>query len=159
MPTNIVGLTDLYQTRAHTWNFENGLAFWAVSHLKHSLRLYTYMFSWWRRFGTTPVKRKTSLSHANPILVHDSLVSAPSYRHNLLRAALIVTVFHASSALMRLCELVFPDKKSFATNAKSLFDTQSTLWNRYPFDHHLRFPVSCFLPSASQWSTNGLSVI
>ena len=59
-----------------------------------------------RRFGT-PVKRKTPLSRANLLFVLDSMVSAPSHDDKLF-AAIILTGFHA---LMRLGELVFPDKK------------------------------------------------
>jgi hypothetical protein len=59
-----------------------------------------------RRFGT-PVRRKTPLSHANLLFILDSMVSELSH-NQLLFAALILTGFHT---LMRLGELVFPDKK------------------------------------------------
>ena len=59
-----------------------------------------------RRFGS-PVKRKAPLSHANLLFVLDSIVSAPSH-DDLLFAAQLLTGFHA---LLRLGELVFPDKK------------------------------------------------
>ena len=66
-----------------------------------------------RRFGT-PVKHKTPLSHANLLFILDSMVSEPSH-DELLFAALIFTGFHA---LMRLGELVFPDKKSLRNYRK-----------------------------------------
>lgn len=66
-----------------------------------------------RRFGS-PVKRKSPLSHANLLLILDSMVSSPSY-DDLLFAALILTGFHA---LMRLGELVFPDKKALRNYRK-----------------------------------------
>ena len=66
-----------------------------------------------RRFGT-PTKRKAPLSHANLLFVLDSMVSEPSH-DELLFAALILTGFHA---LMRLGELVFPDKKNLRNYRK-----------------------------------------
>ena len=66
-----------------------------------------------RRFGTT-VTRKAPLSHANLLFLIDSLVSRPSY-DDLLFLAMVLTGFHA---LMRLGELVFPDKKSLRNYRK-----------------------------------------
>ena len=66
-----------------------------------------------RRFGT-PVKRKAPLSHANLLHVIDSMVSVPSH-DDLLFLALILTGFHA---LMRLGELVFPDKRALRNYRK-----------------------------------------
>lgn len=66
-----------------------------------------------RRFGT-PVKRKVPLSHANLLHILDSMVSAPSH-DDLLFSMLILTGFHA---LMRLGELVFPDKKALRNYCK-----------------------------------------
>ena len=66
-----------------------------------------------RRFGT-PVKRKVPLSHADLLYVLDSMVSRPSH-DQLLFGALILTGFNA---LMRLGELVFPDKKDLRSYRK-----------------------------------------
>jgi hypothetical protein len=82
-----------------------------------------------RRFGT-PVKRKAPLSHANLLLILDSMVSAPSH-DDLLFAAIILTGFHA---LMRLGELVFPDKKALRNYRKiSLRHSVSILPSQYSF--------------------------
>jgi hypothetical protein len=82
-----------------------------------------------RRFGT-PVKRKTPLSHANLLFVLDSIVSSPSH-DDLLFAAVMLTGFHA---LMRLGELVFPDKKELRNYRKiSLRHSVSTLPHQYSF--------------------------
>ena len=82
-----------------------------------------------RRFGT-PVKQKTPLSHANLLLILDSMVSAPSH-DDLLFAALILTGFHA---LMRLGELVFPDKKALRNYRKiSLWHSVSINPGQYSF--------------------------
>ena len=59
-----------------------------------------------RRFGT-PTKRKAPFSHADLQRVLDSLPSTPSH-DDLLFSAILLTGFHA---LMRLGELVFPDKR------------------------------------------------
>ena len=66
-----------------------------------------------RRFGT-PVTRKSPLSHANLLFILDSIVSEPSH-DELLFAALVLTGFHG---LLRLGELVFPDKKSLRNYRK-----------------------------------------
>jgi hypothetical protein len=82
-----------------------------------------------RRFGT-PVKRKTPLSHANLLFVLDSMVSSPSH-DDLLFAAIMLTGFHA---LMRLGELVFPDKRELRNYRKiSLRHSVSTLPHQYSF--------------------------
>jgi hypothetical protein len=82
-----------------------------------------------RRFGS-PVKRKTPLSHANLLFVLDSMVSNPSH-DELLFAALILTGFHA---LLRLGELVFPDKKTLRNYRKiSLRHSVSIFPDRYSF--------------------------
>ena len=82
-----------------------------------------------RRFGT-PVKRKTPLSRANLLLILDSMVSEPSH-DDLLFAALILTGFHG---LMRLGELVFPDKKKLRNYRKiSLRHSVSILPEQYSF--------------------------
>ena len=82
-----------------------------------------------RRFGT-PVKRKTPLSRANLLLILDSMVSEPSH-DDLLFAALILTGFHG---LMRLGELVFPDKKKLQ-NYRKIFlrHSVSILPEQYSF--------------------------
>ena len=59
-----------------------------------------------RRFGT-PTKRKAPFSYADLQRVLDSLPSTPSH-DDLLFSAILLTGFHA---LMRLGELVFPDKR------------------------------------------------
>ena len=59
-----------------------------------------------RRFGT-PTQRKAPFSHADLQRVLDSLPSTPSH-DDLLFSAILLTGFHA---LMRLGELVFPDKR------------------------------------------------
>ena len=82
-----------------------------------------------RRFGS-PVKRKAPLSHADLLLVLDSIVSNPSH-DDLLFAAIILTGFHA---LMRLGELVFPDKKELRNYRKiSLRHTVSVLPHQFSF--------------------------
>ena len=82
-----------------------------------------------RRFGR-PVKRKAPLSHANLLHILDSMVSAPSH-DDLLFAALVLTGFHA---LMRLGELVFPDKKNLRNYRKiSLRHSVSVLPTQYSF--------------------------
>jgi hypothetical protein len=82
-----------------------------------------------RRFGS-PVKRKAPLSHANLLFVLDSTVSAPSH-DELLFVALLFTGFHA---LLRLGELVFPDKKKLRNYRKiALRHTVSILLSHYSF--------------------------
>jgi hypothetical protein len=82
-----------------------------------------------RRFGS-PVQRKTPLSHANLLHILDSMISQPSH-DDLLFAALILTGFHA---LMRLGELVFPDKKILRNYRKiSLRHSVSLFPERYSF--------------------------
>ena len=82
-----------------------------------------------RRFRT-PVKRKTPFSHANLLFILDSMVSSPSHE-DLLFAALNLTGFHA---LMRLGELVFPDKKALQNYRKiSLQHSVSILPSQYSF--------------------------
>ena len=82
-----------------------------------------------RRFGT-PVKRKAPLSRADLLLVLDSMISNPSH-DDLLFGALIVTGFHG---LMRLGELVFPDKVDLRNYRKiSLRHSLSVLPHQYSF--------------------------
>ena len=82
-----------------------------------------------RRFGR-PVKRKAPLSHANLLHILNSMVSAPSH-DDLLFAALVLTGFHA---LMRLGELIFPDKKNLRNYRKiSLRHSVSVLPTQYSF--------------------------
>jgi hypothetical protein len=66
-----------------------------------------------RRFGT-PTKRKAPFSHADLQRVLDGLPSAPSH-DDLLFCAILLTGFHA---LMRLGELVFPDKRALRNYRK-----------------------------------------
>lgn len=84
-----------------------------VRHNRKSLLVSRTMTGCMRRFGR-PVKRKAPLSHANLLFVLDSIISAPSH-DDLLFAALMVTGFHA---LLRLGELVFPDKKKLRNYKK-----------------------------------------
>jgi len=82
-----------------------------------------------RRFGSA-VDRKSPLSHANLLFVLDSMVSAPSH-DELLFAAIILTAFYA---LMRLGELVFPDKRDHRNYRKlSLRHSVSVLPSQYSF--------------------------
>ena len=82
-----------------------------------------------RRFGS-PVKRKAPLSCANLLQVLDSIVSSTSH-DNLLFAALILTGF---DGLMRLRELVFPDKKALRNYHKiSLHHSVSVQPTQYSF--------------------------
>ena len=82
-----------------------------------------------RRFGR-PVKRKAPLSHANLLHILDSMGSAPSH-DDLLFAALVLTGSHV---LMRLGELVFPDKKNLRNYRKiSLRHSVSILPTQYSF--------------------------
>ena len=82
-----------------------------------------------RRFGS-PVKHKAPLSRANLLHVLDSIVSSPSH-DNLLFSALILTGFHG---LMRLGELVFPDKKALRNYRKiSLHHSVSVQRTQYSF--------------------------
>jgi hypothetical protein len=82
-----------------------------------------------RRFGS-PVKRKTPFSHADLLLVLDSMGLHPSH-DDLLFSALLLTGFHA---LMRLGELVFPDKRVLRNYRKiSLRHTVRILSDQYSF--------------------------
>jgi hypothetical protein len=84
-----------------------------------------------RRFGT-PTTRKAPFSHADLQRVLDSLPSAPSH-DDLLFCAILLTGFHA---LMRLGELVYPDKRILRNYRKlSLRHTVqvSILPNQYSF--------------------------
>ena len=96
---------------------------------RNSLLVSRTMTGCMRRFGN-PVKRKTPLSHANLLFILDSMVSQPSH-DNLLFATLLLTGFHA---LMRLGELVFPDKKILRNYRKiSLRHSVSILSDQYSF--------------------------
>ena len=82
-----------------------------------------------RRFGT-PIKRKAPFSHANLLLVVDRLASRPTH-DDLLFLVILFTGFHA---LMRLGELVFPDKKKYRNYRKiSLRHTVAILPAHYSF--------------------------
>ena len=100
-----------------------------VRHNRKTMLVSRTMTGCMRRFGS-PVKRKTPLSHANLLLILDSMVSSPSH-DELLFAALVLTGFHA---LMRLGELVFPDKKNLRNYRKiSLRHSVSVLPGQYSF--------------------------
>jgi hypothetical protein len=82
-----------------------------------------------RRFGT-PIKRKAPFSHADLQTVLESIGHTPTH-DDLLFASLILTGFHA---LMRLGELVFPDKRTLRNYRKiSLHHTVSLLPHQYSF--------------------------
>ena len=82
-----------------------------------------------RRFGT-PIKRKAPFSHADLLLVVDRLASRPTH-DDLLFLVILFTGFHA---LMRLGELVFPDKKKYRNYRKiSLRHTVAILPAHYSF--------------------------
>ena len=100
-----------------------------VRHNRKSILVTRTMTGCMRRFGT-PVERKAPLSHANLLLILDSMVSEPSH-DELLFAALILTGFHA---LLRLGELVFPDKKNLRNYRKiTLRHSVSLHQNHYSF--------------------------
>ena len=100
-----------------------------VRHNRKSMLVSRTMTGCMRRFGS-PVNRKTPLSHADLLFVIDSLVSYPSH-DDLLFLAILLTAFYA---LMRLGELVFPDKKALRNYRKiSLRHSVSILPNRYSF--------------------------
>jgi hypothetical protein len=82
-----------------------------------------------RRFGT-PVKRKSPFSRADLQLVLDRIGPTPSH-DDLLFCALLLSGFHA---LMRLGELVFPDKKALRNYRKlSLRHTVCLQPHQYSF--------------------------
>ena len=82
-----------------------------------------------RRFGT-PTNRKSPFSHADLQRVLDSLPPTPSH-DDLLFCALLLTGFYA---LMRLGELVFPDKRALRNYRKiSLRHTVALLPHQYSF--------------------------
>ena len=81
-------------------------------HRKSLLVSHTVSGCLWR-FGT-PVKRKKPFSHADLQTVIDSLPPTPSH-DDLLFCAILLTGFHA---LMRLGELVFPDKRDLRNYRK-----------------------------------------
>ena len=81
------------------------------------------------RFGS-PVKRKTPFSHADLLLVLRSIGLHPSH-DDLLFGAQLLTGFHA---LMRLGELVFPDRRVLRNYRKiSLRHTVCILPDQYSF--------------------------
>jgi hypothetical protein len=81
------------------------------------------------RFGS-PVKRKSPFSHAHLLFALDSLAASPTH-DNRLFIALLFTAFHA---LLRIGELVFPDKKKNRVYRKiCLRHTVSVLPTRYSF--------------------------
>jgi hypothetical protein len=82
-----------------------------------------------RRFGTA-TKRKSPLSHTDLKLVLDNITSSPPH-DDLLFCAQLFSGFHG---LMRLGELVFPDKKSLRNYQKiSLRHTVRLLPDQYSF--------------------------
>jgi hypothetical protein len=96
---------------------------------RNSLLVSRTMTGCMRRFGS-PVKRKTPLSHANLLLILDSIVSEPTH-DELLFAALILIGFYA---LMRLGELVFPDKKILRNYRKIALRHSVSIFNdRFSF--------------------------
>jgi len=100
-----------------------------VHHNRKTLLVSRTMTGCMRHFGS-PVKRKAPLSHANLLFVLDSIVSAPSH-DDLLFAAIMFTGFHA---LLRLGELVFPDKKKLRNYKKiALRHSVSILSTQYSF--------------------------
>ena len=100
-----------------------------VRHNRKSLLVSRTMTGCMRRFGT-PVTRKKPLLRANLLFILDSMTSSPSH-DSLLFAALILTGFHA---LMRLGELVFPDKKKLRNYRKiSLRHSVSITPEQYSF--------------------------
>jgi integrase len=82
-----------------------------------------------RRFGT-PVKRKSPLSHADLQLILDRIGRSSSHDDLLFRSQLL-TGFHG---LLRLGELVFPDKKILRNYRKiSLRHTVRRLSDQFSF--------------------------
>jgi hypothetical protein len=82
-----------------------------------------------RRFGT-PVKRKAPLSHADLHSILDKIGPSASHDESLFRAQLLCG-FHA---LLRLGELVFPDKKLLRNYRKiSLRHTVRRLADQFSF--------------------------
>ena len=82
-----------------------------------------------RRFGS-PVNRKSPLSHADLLLVLNGTPQHPSH-DDLLFCSLLLSGFYG---LMRLGELVFPDKKILRNYRKiSLRHTVSVLPHQYSF--------------------------
>ena len=103
--------------------------FTEVRRNRNSMLVSRTMTGCMRRFGT-PTKRKAPLSRANLLFILDNMVSSPSH-DNLLFASLVLTGFHA---LMRLGELVFPDKKALRNYRKiSLRLSVSVLPGQYSF--------------------------
>ena len=103
--------------------------FTEVRRNRNSMLVSQTMTGCMRRFGT-PTKRKAPLSRANLLFILDNMVSSPSH-DNLLFASLVLTGFHA---LMRLGELVFPDKKALRNYRKiSLRLSVSVLPGQYSF--------------------------
>ena len=96
---------------------------------RKSILVHRTMAGCMRRFGT-PTKRKSPFSHANLLFVLDCLASTPTH-DNLLFIAILFTAFHA---LLRLGELVFPDKKNLRNYRKiSLRHTVSILATHFSF--------------------------
>src|SRR5271168_4053752 len=87
-------------------------------------------YDWvYEEFGT-PVERKAPLLPVNLLFILDSMVSEPSH-DELLFAALLLTGYHA---LLRLGELVFPDKKDLRNYRKiALRHSVSLHQNHYSF--------------------------
>ena len=100
-----------------------------VRHNCKSMLVSRTMTGCMRRFGSL-VNWKTPLSHANLLFVINSMFSRPSH-NDLLFLAILLTAFYA---LMRLGELVFPDKKALRNYCKiSLRHFVSVLPTRYSF--------------------------
>ena len=100
-----------------------------VRHNRKTVLVSRTMAGCMRRFGT-PTKRKTPFSRANLLFVLEHVASSPAH-DDFLFIALLLTGFHA---LMRLGELVFPDKKKLRNYRKiSLRHTVSILPTQYSF--------------------------
>jgi hypothetical protein len=100
-----------------------------VRHNRKTILVSRTMAGCMRRFGRT-VKRKSPFSHADLLHVLQKIGNSPSH-DDLLFRAMLLSGFHA---LMRLGELVFPDKKILRNYRKiSLRHTVRVLGNQYSF--------------------------
>jgi hypothetical protein len=100
-----------------------------IRHNRKSILVSRTMTGCMRRFGK-PTKRKSPFSRANLLFVLEK-VKSPRSHNDLLFIALLFTGFHA---LMRLGEMVFPDKKILRNYRKiSLRHTVSISHSQYSF--------------------------